>query len=84
MNNNDQFSPVEPAKSSSGAAFKRALIVILAVLVLILLIQNIHVVTVKFLFWRISMSLALLFPLVLLIGLIMGMLIQFLVARQKK
>ena len=50
MNNNDQFSPVEPAKSSSGAAFKRALIVILAVLVLILLIQNIHVVTVKFLF----------------------------------
>ncbi len=83
MNNSDQFPSVEPAKSSSGAAVKRALIVILAILVLILLIQNIHVVTVKFLFWQISMSLALLFPLVLIIGLIMGMLIQFLVARKK-
>ncbi len=83
MNNDNRIPPVEPAKASSGAAVKRALIVILAVLVLILLIQNIHVVTVKFLFWRISMSLALLFPLMLLIGLIMGMLIQFLVARKK-
>jgi uncharacterized integral membrane protein len=52
--------------------FKITLVVILACLVLIFVAQNIEVVTVRFLFWEISMSSAILLFFSLLIGFIIG------------
>ncbi|MBN2225848.1 MAG: LapA family protein [candidate division Zixibacteria bacterium] len=54
---------------------KKAIIVIIAVLAVIILLQNTQVVTLHFLFWHLSMSQALLFPLTLLIGFVLGLLI---------
>lgn len=48
--------------------FKIALVVMLAVLALIFVLQNIATVSVSFLFWDISMSLAVLIFFCLLIG----------------
>ena len=52
--------------------FKITLVVILACLALIFVAQNIEVVTVRFLFWEISMSRAVLLFFSLLIGFIIG------------
>jgi uncharacterized integral membrane protein len=52
--------------------FKITLVVILACLALIFVAQNIEVVTVRFLFWEISMSSAILLFFSLLIGFIIG------------
>jgi len=52
--------------------FKIIGVVILAVLSLIFVAQNIDVVTVRFLFWEISMSRAVLIFFILLIGFIIG------------
>ena len=52
--------------------FKITLVVILVCLALIFLAQNIQVVTVRFLFWEISMSRAILLFFSLLIGFIIG------------
>ena len=52
--------------------FKITLVVILACLALIFVTQNIEVVTVRFLFWEISMSRAILLFFSLLIGFIIG------------
>ena len=52
--------------------FKITLVVILACLALIFVAQNIEVVTVRFLFWEISMSRAILLFFSLLIGFIIG------------
>jgi uncharacterized integral membrane protein len=52
--------------------FKITLVVFLACLALIFVAQNIEVVTVRFLFWEISMSSAILLFFSLLIGFIIG------------
>ena len=45
---------------------------IIGLLLFIILLQNTDVITVKFVFWKISMSRIILLPLVLLIGFIAG------------
>lgn len=50
-------------------------IVILAGVVLFVLLQNTQVVSVRFLFWRLSMSQVILLPLILVIGLAAGFII---------
>jgi uncharacterized integral membrane protein len=47
-------------------------ILILGILFLIILLQNTQVVSLRLLFWEISMSRIILFPLVLLTGFIIG------------
>jgi uncharacterized integral membrane protein len=52
--------------------FKITLVVILACLALIFVAQNIDIVTVRFIFWEVSMSRAILLFFSLLIGFIIG------------
>jgi len=52
--------------------FKLISIGVLVGLVLIILIQNTQVVSFQVLFWKLSMSRIILFPLVLLVGFIIG------------
>ncbi len=71
---------MENSGQSNGASqgmggVKKVIIVVIAVLAVIILLQNTQVVTLHFLFWRLSMSQALLFPLTLLIGFVLGLLI---------
>jgi uncharacterized integral membrane protein len=47
-------------------------ILVLAALLIIILIQNVEVVTLKFLFWEISMSRILFIPIIMVIGFILG------------
>lgn len=58
---------------------KTIIILVLIALILIIFIQNTQVVTLKILFWKISMS-RIFIPLLILIGFFLG----FLVARVKK
>ena len=51
---------------------KTIAISIAALLVLILLFQNSQVVSLKIFFWEISMSRVLMFPLLVLVGLLLG------------
>ena len=51
---------------------KNILLLVLGALFFILLLQNTQVVSVRFLFWKVSMSRVILLPLVLLIGYIIG------------
>ena len=60
--------------------FKTIIALILIALFLILLIQNIQVVTLQFLFWEISMSRIIFIPLILIIGFILG----YIFAKAKK
>lgn len=46
--------------------------IILIVLFLIVLLQNTHVVRMRFLFWQVGMSQIILLPLILLIGFVAG------------
>ena len=59
---------------------KTIIAVILITISIILLIQNFNVVTLRFLFWKISMSRVIFIPLVLIIGFILG----YLFAKTKK
>jgi uncharacterized integral membrane protein len=52
--------------------FKITLVVVLVCLALIFVAQNIDIVTVKFLFWEVSMSRAILLFFSLLIGFLIG------------
>ena len=45
---------------------------ILVLLIAVLIVQNTHVVTIKLLFWQISMSGIIMFPLLIQIGFAMG------------
>ncbi|MFC1515090.1 LapA family protein [Candidatus Omnitrophota bacterium] len=45
---------------------------VLGILFLIILLQNTQVVSMRLLFWEISMSRIILFPLVLLVGFVIG------------
>lgn len=47
-------------------------VIILIVLFLVVLLQNTQVVSLRLLFWEISMSRIILFPLVMLAGIIIG------------
>ncbi|UCE07331.1 MAG: LapA family protein [bacterium] len=60
--------------------FKTIVALILIALFLILLIQNIQVVTLRFLFWEITMSRIIFIPLILVIGFILG----YIFAKTKK
>jgi len=66
-------------------SFKMGLVAILAFIVLIFLAQNIDVVTVKFLFWELPMSRAILLFFSLLTGFIIGWILHsFLSYRKNK
>ena len=66
-------------------SFKIGLVAILALIVLIFLAQNIDVVTVKFLFWELPMSRAILLFFSLLTGFIIGWILHsFLSYRKNK
>lgn len=60
--------------------FKMILTFVLVALFLIILIQNITVVSLRFLAWEITMSRIIFIPLILMIGFILG----FIAARLKK
>jgi putative membrane protein len=51
---------------------KKIVVIVLIVFIVILLIQNVQVITLRFLFWKISMSRIIFIPLVLIIGFILG------------
>ena len=51
---------------------KIIVLLVLAVLFIIILIQNTHVVTLRLFFWKIGMSQIILTPLTMLIGLVIG------------
>jgi len=56
--------------------YKVGILAVLALILLIFLAQNIEVVTVNFLIWEISMSLAVMIFFLLLIGLMIGWLMH--------
>lgn len=51
---------------------KKIALIVLGTLLLIVLLQNTQVVSVRFLFWKLSMSRIILLPLFMLIGFIIG------------
>lgn len=51
---------------------KNIALVVLGILLLVVLLQNTQVVSVRFLFWKLSMSRIILLPLVMFIGFIVG------------
>ncbi len=51
---------------------KAVILVILAIIIFIFMVQNTHVIDVKFFFWKLSMSRIILIALILLIGFIAG------------
>ncbi|MCF7908598.1 MAG: LapA family protein [Candidatus Omnitrophica bacterium] len=51
---------------------KRIILLVLGCLLLIILLQNTQVVTLRFLFWKLSMSRIILLPLVIVIGFSLG------------
>ena len=59
---------------------KTILVLILIALFIIILVQNVQVVSLRFLFWDISMSRIIFIPLILIIGFILG----FIAAKAKK
>ncbi len=63
---------------------KTIILLILLLLCLVILIQNTEVVTLRVLFWTMSMSRILLIPLLILMGFIIGYLVATLRRREKK
>lgn len=51
---------------------KNIALICLGVLLLVFLLQNTQVVSIRFLFWKLSMSRVILLPLIMLIGFIIG------------
>jgi uncharacterized integral membrane protein len=51
---------------------KTIIVVILIVLALVIILQNTEVVTLRFLFWDLSMSRVILIPLLMLVGFVLG------------
>ena len=51
---------------------KNIALIVLGVLLLVVLLQNTQVVSVRFLFWKLSMSRIIFLPLIMLIGFIIG------------
>jgi uncharacterized integral membrane protein len=63
--------------------FKMGLVALLAFFALVFVAQNIEIVTVRFLFWEISMSRAILSVFSLLIGFIIGWILHSYLAYRK-
>ncbi len=55
---------------------KTIIFIILAVVFLIVLLQNTQIVDVQFLFWKLTMSRIILIALIMLVGLILGFIIS--------
>jgi len=51
---------------------KKIALIVLGCLILVVLLQNTQVVSVRFLFWKLSMSRIILLPLFLLVGFVIG------------
>ena len=51
---------------------KNIALICLGILLLVVLLQNTQVVSIRFLFWKLSMSRIILLPLIMLIGFIIG------------
>jgi len=62
---------------------KTIIILVLVALFLIILFQNTQVVELRLLFWTISMSRIILFPLTLLVGIIIGFVLGRYVKKEK-
>ncbi len=62
---------------------KKIFMIIIIILFLILLLQNTQVVTLRLLFWKISMSQIILIPIILLLGFALGYLTAYQLRRQK-
>lgn len=60
--------------------FKTIIAIALIALFLIIVIQNVQVIEIKFLFWKIMMSRIIFIPLIMLIGFVLG----FIAAKTKK
>ena len=58
--------------------------IILAVLLIIFLVQNTQVVTLRLYFWKISMSQIILIPLVLILGFIIGYIVCKMTGKNEK
>ena len=52
--------------------FKKIAIIIFLIMVIIFILQNTQPVTLRFLFWQLTMSRILLYPILLMIGFITG------------
>ncbi len=63
---------------------KAVIILIIFVLFLIVLLQNTQVVTLRFLFWEMSMSRIILLAVVLLIGIVIGYIAATIGGRERK
>lgn len=59
-------------KGGAILTIKKILYIVIAIIFIILLIQNTQAVTLTFLFWKISMSRILLYPLLICIGFLTG------------
>jgi len=66
------------------AHFRLVLFLLLAAVAAILIFQNAEVVSLKFLFWQISMSQVILMPIVFGLGFIMGIIALLLWKRKKR
>ncbi len=60
------------------------IIAVLVAILIVLVLQNTSVVTVKLLFWEISMSQIILLPMVFALGFIVGIILMLLRDRKKK
>lgn len=63
---------------------KTVIILVLLLLSLVILVQNTQVVTIRVLFWHMSMSRILLIPLLIIIGFVIGYLVAKLGGQGKK
>ena len=63
--------------------FKQILFVILLILLVILMVQNSHMITVKFLFWQFSISAIILLLITTIVGMIIGWFAKMYLGKQK-
>ena len=69
---------------SRGAQIKFALVLVLLVLLVVVGLQNRTSIEVRLLFWTVQMSGAFLYSLLLLSGMVLGMVLSWLLRRQKE
>lgn len=63
---------------------KSIIITVVVMLAIVILVQNTEVVGFKLLFWQIEMSRIILFPLLLIVGLISGFILGFLTKKKRE
>lgn len=64
--------------------FKNIIIVVISILFLTILLQNTEVITLRLIFWNISMSRIIFLPMVLIIGFVLGYLTSEIRRKRKK